>query len=91
MEHALHLTAKHFVEDVSPTSAGKLLNKVKEAMAIAADPDEAVDLDALNTELSGIEAGLLSGEASKDNEDNKDNEFDVADTIRKALALITQV
>ena len=91
MEHALHLAAKHFVEDVSPTSAGKLLNKVKEAMAIAADPDEAVDLDALNTELSGIEAGLLSGEAGEDNEDNEDNEFDVADTIGKALALITQV
>jgi len=66
MEHALHLAAKHFVEDVSPTSARKLLNKVKEAMANATDPDEAVDLDALNTELSSIEAELLSGEASVD-------------------------
>ena len=88
MEHALHLAAKHFVEDISPTSARKLLNKVKEAMANATDPDEAVDLDALNTELSSIEAELLSGEAS---EDDEDGEFDVADTIGKALALITQV
>jgi hypothetical protein len=88
MEHALHLAAKHFIEDVSPTSVRKLLNKVKEAMANATDPDEAVDLDALNTELSSIEAELLSGEASEDGEDGG---FDVADTIRKALALITQV
>ena len=84
MEHALHLAAKHFVEDVAPTSAGKLLNKVKEAMAIAADADEAIDLDSLNTELSSIEVG-------EESEDDEDTEFDVADTVGKALALITQV
>ena len=88
MEHALHLAAKHFVEDVAPTSAGKLLNKVKEAMAIAANADEAVDLDSLNMELSSIEVEMLRGEES---EDNEDMEFDVADTVGKALALITQV
>jgi hypothetical protein len=87
MEHALHLAAKHFVEDVSPTSSGKLLNKVKVAMANAADADEALDLDVLNTELNGIEAEMLGDEASED----EDGEFDVADTIGKALALITQV
>jgi len=88
MEHALHLAAKHFVEDVSPTSSGKLLNKVKVAMANAADADEALDLDVLNTELNSIEAEMLGDEAS---EDCEDREFDVADTIGKALALITQV
>jgi hypothetical protein len=88
MEHALHLAAKHFVEDVAPTSVGKLLNKVKEAMAIAADADEAIDLDSLNMELSSIEVEMLRGEESKDDEDT---EFDVADTVGKALALITQV
>ena len=45
MEHSLHLAAKHFVEDVVPTLGRKLLNKVKEAMAIAANANEAVDLD----------------------------------------------
>ena len=45
MEHTLHLAAMHFVEVVAPTLAGKLLNKVKEAMAIAANANEAVDLD----------------------------------------------
>ena len=88
MEHALHLAAKHFVEDVAPTSVGKLLNKVKEAMAIAADVDEAVDLDSLNTELSSIEVEMLRG---KESEDDEDTEFDVADTVGKALALIMQV
>ena len=88
MEHALHLAAKHFVEDVAPTSAGKLLNKVKEAMAIAGDADEAVDLDSLNTELSSIEVEMLR---SKESEDDEDTEFDVADTVGKALALIMQV
>jgi len=88
MEHALHLAAKHFIEDVSPTSSGKLLNKVKVAMANAADADEALELDVLNTELNSIEAEMLGDEAS---EDCEDREFDVADTIGKALALITQV
>ena len=88
MEHALHLAAKHFVEDVAPTSAGKLLNKVKEAMAIAANADEAIDLDSLNMELSSIEVEMLRG---KESEDDEDTEFDVADTVGKALALITQV
>jgi hypothetical protein len=88
MEHALHLAAKHFVEDVLPTSSGKLLNKVKVAMANAVDADEALDLDVLNTELNSIEAEMLGDEAS---EDREDGEFDVADTIGKALALIMQV
>jgi hypothetical protein len=88
MEHALHLAAKHFVEDVAPTSAGKLLTKVKEAMANATEGDDGVDLDSLNIELNGIEAEMSRDE---DDVDNEDVEFDVADTIGKALALITQV
>jgi hypothetical protein len=88
MEHALHLAAKHFVQDVAPTSAGKLLTKVKEAMANATEEDDGVDLDALNVELNGIEAEISRDE---DDVDDEDGEFDVADTIGKALALITQV
>lgn len=88
MENALHLATKHFIEDASPMSSGKLLNKVKVAMASAADADKALDLDVLNIELNRIEAKLLGDEAGKDHEDG---EFNVADTIRKALTLITQV
>jgi len=52
MEHALHLSAKHFVEAVGPTTRNRLH-----------DSDEEDD-----------------GE-----------QFEVADTIGKALALVTQV
>ena len=39
-------------------------------------------------ELSSIEVEMLRG---KESEDNEDTEFDVADTVEKALTLITQV
>lgn len=81
MEHALHLAAKHFVEDVNPTSTGGLLKKVRNAMAVAGD-DSGIDLDALEKEISE-----LGGELNEDDE----GAFDVADTIGKALSLVTQV
>lgn len=57
MEHALHLAAKHFVEEVAPTPASALHKK-----------------------------------AAEDSDDEDENvEFDVADTVGKALALVTQV
>jgi hypothetical protein len=56
MEHALHLAAKHFVEEVAPTPASVLVrNETNED-----DDDEATD-------------------------------FDVADTVGKALAFVGQV
>ncbi|KAG1824515.1 uncharacterized protein BJ212DRAFT_1295664 [Suillus subaureus] len=58
-EHALHLAAKHFVEEVAPTPASVLLKNTTTA---------------------------------NDDDDDKDKEtdFDVADTVGKALALVTQ-
>jgi hypothetical protein len=85
MEHALHLAAKHFVEGVSPTSSSTLLNKVKAALANATSEDDKVDVAALNNELEGL------GFDSEDSKEGKDEYFDVADTIGKALALVTQV
>ena len=61
MEHALHLAAKHFVEEVAPTSASVL-----HAKAAGDDEDEE--------------------EVVEEEED-----FNVADAIGKALALVTQV
>lgn len=60
MEHALHLAAKHFIEEVAPTPASILHKKA----AQAEDEDE-------------------DGEESV--------EFDVGDTIGKALAFVAQV
>ena len=84
MEHTLHLAAKHFVEGVAPTSSTSLLQKVKGAMANATRDDTAIDLDALNSEIGGIEAAM-------GDDTEEDEEYDVADTIGKALALVTQV
>lgn len=89
MEHATHLAAKHFVEGVNPTSSGKLFEKIKTAIANATtedavDIDRLDDLDRLEKELSGLE---LDAEA----DDLQADEYEVADTIGKVIALITQV
>lgn len=77
------MVAKCYVEGVVPTLASALLKKVKMAMANTTDE---VDVDALNFELKGME--MADGEEDNDEEDT---DFDVADTISKALALVTQV
>jgi hypothetical protein len=86
MEHALHLAAKHFVEGVAPTSANQLLQKVKGAMANATENGAQLNMDALNSEIEDIEAEL-----GDEAEDKEDDDYDVADTIGKALALVAQV
>ena len=80
----MHLAAKHFVEGVALTSVSILLRKVKGAMANATGEDDTIDLDTLNSEMGDIEAEI-------DADAGGDEEFDVADTICKALALVTQV
>jgi hypothetical protein len=86
MEHALHLAAKHFVEGVAPTSENQLLQKVKGAMANATENGAQLNMDALNSEIEDIEAEL-----GDEAEDKEDDDYDVADTIGKALALVAQV
>lgn len=85
MEHALHLAAKHFVEGVNTTALGKLLSKVKAAMANATSDDEALDVERLEQELNGIELDKA------DDDIDVVEDYDIADTIGKALALVTQV
>lgn len=87
MEHATHLAEKHFVEGVNPTSSGKLFEKIKMAIAnatteSAVDVDRLDDLDRLEKELNSLEL---------DGEELDGDEYEVADTIGKLLALITQV
>jgi hypothetical protein len=86
MEHALHLAAKHFVESVAPTSANQLLQKVKGAMANATENGAQLNMDVLNSEIEDIEAELGDKVEDKD-----DDDYNVADTIGKALALVAQV
>ena len=75
MEHSLHLGAGHFVRGVAPTLSCKILKKV-----------HTYDSDQLDAELTDSE--------DKDNvikERNGKIEFDVADSVRKALTLVNQV
>lgn len=84
MEHTLHLAAKHFVEGVNPTPARRLLSKVKKHLAAVSGDEAAFDLEELEREIAELDA---EGDGAED----ADADFDVADTIGKALALVTQV
>ena len=95
MEHSLHLGAEHFVRGVAPTSSRKILKTVQRVVRNACD-SVAYDLDQLNTELSAELADIDDGgEGGGDDEvaDNEDSEveYEVADSIGKALALVNQV
>ena len=82
MEHSLHLGAGHFVRGVAPTSSSKILKKVQGG----AQNSGTCDLDQCDTELTDAEDG---DEVADDQ--NCVVEFDVADSIGKALALVNQV
>ena len=85
MEHSLHLGAGHFVRGVAPTSSSKILKKVQHGVRNAHDSGTC-DLDQLDTELTDAEDGDKVAD-----DQNYAVEFDVADSIRKALALVNQV
>ncbi|KDQ48994.1 hypothetical protein JAAARDRAFT_201236 [Jaapia argillacea MUCL 33604] len=88
LEHAIHLRAKHFVEDIAPTVSSKVLKKVRDAFKKARSSDgEDLDLEVLNEELGGLEGVDVAEDAG----DGDEEEFDVADAVRKALALVTQI
>lgn len=90
MEHAVHLASRHFVEGVSPSPAAAVLKKVRQAFN-SASPDNVddVDLDRLDAALTGFDE-VSEGTESSGNNDEADD-FDIGDTVGKALALVTQV
>jgi len=93
MEHSIDLCARHFVEEVSPSSMAKLLKKIKKAFGDA-DISDTVDLDALDAQLAGIDLAATDEEKDGVNEEALEtdfSEFDVVDSVGKALALVKQV
>jgi hypothetical protein len=84
MEHSIHLGAGHFISRVNPTSATKIIKKVKAAFEKANGDDEDPELNA------NINAAL-EAEDGEEGDDAEDVDFEVADTIGKALALVQQV
>ena len=88
MEHAVHLSAGHFIQVVLPTSAHILVKKIKKAFCDAQLNDDNIDFNALEADLGGDD------DDDNDNADDADDEaadFTVGDTIGKSLALVKQV
>jgi hypothetical protein len=90
MEHSIDLCARHFIEEVSPSSTAKLLKKIKKAFGDA-DISDTVDLDALNSQLAGFDFDEEEGGVDEEALDADSSQFDVADSVGKALALVKQV
>lgn len=92
MEHSIDLAACHFVQEVSPSSTSKLLKKIKKAFE-GADISDTVDLDELDSHLAGFDfsASEEEGGGDEDVPDADFSQFDIADSIGKALALVKQV
>ena len=89
MEHSIDLAACHFIQDVTP-STQKIIKKIKHALQDA-DIEDTVDLDALDAHLASRDFdGNGDSEAEDGDEEIFDN-FDIADAVGKALALMKQV
>jgi hypothetical protein len=87
MEHAIHLGAKHFISHIDPTSTSlKILKKAKTVLkkVQASVLEDYMDLDRIDSELAA---------AFEDNKDilEEGEDFNVADALGKALALVKQV
>ncbi|KAF5378616.1 hypothetical protein D9615_007187 [Tricholomella constricta] len=96
MEHAVDLSARHFVATISPSVNGNQLQKIKKALQAVDIEDKDLDLGFLNEQLAGIDGA--DDEADDDDDiDNVSNEFEAADplldfanSLGKALALVKQ-
>lgn len=89
MEHSIHVAGGHFIKAIGPTSSHNVIRKVKKAFKNAGGDNSNPDVEQLDVPMELDGAG--------DNEDVRDNgaendgvEFDVGDTVGKALALVTQ-
>ncbi|KAF5370479.1 hypothetical protein D9615_009743 [Tricholomella constricta] len=92
MEHAVDLSARHFVETISP-STRKVVKKIRTAFKNANMnlEDEGLDLNAINESLASIDD---TGDDEDDDEDDPDEVatlLSFADSVGKALALVKQI
>ena len=91
MEHSIDLAACHFIQDVSPSSTQKIVKKLKHALKDVAI-DDAVDLNALDAHLTAGGFDSYEGDEGEGDEDEEVfNNFEIADSVGKALALVKQV
>ena len=95
MEHSVDLSAKTFVQAVSPASPRRIFKKMKKLFKDASiDGSGAFDLDDLDARLANFdfEENGDAGDAGEDSEDEEvDDAEETADAIGKALYLVKQV
>jgi hypothetical protein len=95
MEHSVDLSAKTFVQAVSPSSARKILKKVKKALPVTSDDDSGtLDFDDFNARPADFNSDDDNNEETKGNdgeEEALEAEVNTADSIGKALLLVKQV
>jgi hypothetical protein len=91
MEHSVDLSAKTFVQAISPSSSPKIL-KMKKALQVvdsAANDTGVFDLDDLDACLADFNFGDEGDEETEDG--GEEDEVDTADSVGKALLLVKQV
>jgi hypothetical protein len=84
MGHSVHLVAGHFIMTVLPTSSHHMFNKIQKAYK-KAQPNDNVGEELADL---GEEDGDEGDKGDKDGEDEEGTNFDLLDTIGKALALV---
>lgn len=90
MEHSIDLAACHFIQDVAPSSTQKIIKKIKHALRDA-DIEDTVDLDALDAHLASRDFDENGDSEAEDGDEEIFDNFDIADAVGKALALVKQV
>jgi hypothetical protein len=98
MEHSVDLSAKTFVQAVSPSSARAIFKKMTKALHIASnDGSGTFDLDDLDARLAGFDFDDNNGDEDEnegddgEEEEGLEAEVDAANSIGKALLLVKQV
>jgi hypothetical protein len=94
MEHSVDLSAKNFVQAVSPSSARKIIKKMKSALrAIDNDNSGSVDLDDIDTRLADFNLDNDNDDDLEGDDEDDDDlaELQAADSVGKALLLVKQV
>ena len=77
MEHAIHLSAKYFADEIAPSSRA-ITSKAKQLLQQA--------------ELNGkIDLGDFAVNDDSENDEDGDDDFVAGDTLGKAMALVKQV
>lgn len=93
MEHSVDLSAKIFVQTISPSSQQRILQRIKKELKLESDGDSGMfNLDDLDGRLAtfDFDNDSESGE-EEDGEGCKEAEIAAADSIGKALLLVKQV